>query len=111
MSNVQTSHLERRMTRTGGERTFIAGTRVSIQNIYVEHELLGHSPDEIVAAHPHLTLAQVHAALSYCFDHLDEMRREYHEDRDFVEESRRKHGPGPLSKKLNSNGNGDPLPS
>lgn len=111
MSLVQTSHLERRPTRSGQERTFIAGTRISVQLIYVEHELWGRSPDEIVADYPHLSLPQVHAALSYCYEHLDEMRREYREDQEFVEEARSKHGPGPLARKLKSDGNGDPVSS
>ena len=111
MSTLQTGYLERRTTRAGKERTFIAGTRIGVQFLYVEHELMGRSPDEIVAAYPHLTLAQVHAALSYCYDHLDEMRREYQEDLAFVEEHRRKQGPGPLAKKLRSDGDGDSLSS
>ena len=111
MSTLQTGYLERRTTRAGKERTFIAETRIGVQFVYIEHELMGRSPDEIVAAYPHLTLAQVHAALSYCYDHLDEMRREYQEDLAFVEEHRRKQGPGPLAKKLRSDGDGDSLSS
>jgi hypothetical protein len=29
------------------------------------------TPDEIVEAHAHLTLADVHAALSYSYDHME----------------------------------------
>lgn len=111
MSAVQTIHLERRPTRSGEDRAFIAGTRISVQRIYVEHELNGHTPDQIVADLPHLTLPQVHAALAYCYEHLDEMRREYRDDREFVEEARRQHGPGPLDRKLQTDGNGDSVSS
>lgn len=31
------------------------------------------TPDEVLAAHPHLTLAQVHAALAYFYDHRQEI--------------------------------------
>ena len=40
-----------------------------------EVEYLGMTPDEVIAAHPHLTLAQVHAALAYFYDHRDEVER------------------------------------
>ncbi|MBI2987420.1 MAG: DUF433 domain-containing protein, partial [Deltaproteobacteria bacterium] len=34
------------------------------------------SPDEIVQAYPHLTLAQVHAARAYYYSHRDAIDRE-----------------------------------
>lgn len=47
-----------------GGRPRISGTGVSVLRI-VRWYQLGHSPDEIQAQIPHLTLAQIHAALSY----------------------------------------------
>ena len=43
---------------------YIDGTRIKVLNI-AEETLLGRSPQEIQEAHSHLTLAQIHAALSY----------------------------------------------
>ena len=41
----------------------------------------GYSPEQIVAEHyPELSLAQVHAALLYYFEHQDEIDREIAED-------------------------------
>ena len=37
------------------------------------------TPDDIVEAHPHLTLADVHAALAYYYDQQDAIRREWQE--------------------------------
>ena len=37
---------------------------------------LGWTPDQIVDAHPHLTLAQVHGTLSYYYDHQLELDAE-----------------------------------
>jgi hypothetical protein len=37
------------------------------------------SPDEIVEAHPHLTLADVHAALAYYYDRPEIIRDEWRE--------------------------------
>jgi hypothetical protein len=34
------------------------------------------APDEIVEAYPHLSLAQVHAALAYYWQHRDEIEQE-----------------------------------
>jgi len=86
----------------------IAGTRISVQDIYVAHELAGQTPDEIVAAFPHLTLAQVHGALSYCFEHLAEIRGQLQSDQNFVDNLKVQTGPGPLARKLNrAHGDGD----
>ena len=41
------------------------GTKTRVLDIAIEHEFLGATPDEIVDAHPHLTLPQVHDALSF----------------------------------------------
>ena len=51
----------------------IRGTRITVALIAREVESLRLSPDEVIAAHPHLSLAQVHAALAYFYDHRDEM--------------------------------------
>ena len=37
--------------------------------VQLEYDRLGLTPDEICDAHPGVTLAQVHAALSYYFEH------------------------------------------
>jgi uncharacterized protein (DUF433 family) len=44
------------------------------------------TPDEIVAGYPHLTLAQVYAALAHYLDHREDIRGEVREDRDLVQE-------------------------
>jgi uncharacterized protein (DUF433 family) len=52
---------------TCGGRPRIAGHRITVQHILLEHQRGGMSPDEIVSAYPGLTLADVHAALAYYF--------------------------------------------
>lgn len=73
----------------------VAGTDIKVSQIASEVEHLGMSPDEVVDAHPHLTLADVHAALAYYFDHLDDIRSEWLEGRALVAELRRRY-PGRL---------------
>ena len=112
MSQVTTSLIEIRPSRVVGDRAYIAGTRVSVEDIYLRHEMGGQTPDEIVESLPHLTLAQVHAALSYAFGHLDDLRRQMKEGNDMVEQFRSATGPGPLAKRLSdTRGAGDEVSS
>ncbi len=106
------SHIEIRPNRNGQPRAYVAGTRIRVQDIYVHAEVHGQTADEIVAGFPHLTLAQVHAALAYYFDHQDEIQKEIAEDRAFVDAMKAKMGPGPLQEKLQSTeAAGDSIPS
>ena len=50
----------------------------------------GMSPDGIVSDIPSMTRADVHAALAYYFDHMDEIREEMRAERALVDASRRK---------------------
>ena len=99
METTDSKHIEIRKNRRGEDRAYIVGTRVRVRDIYAHAEIRGQSPEEIIAALPHLTLAQVHAALSYYFGNrqaiLDEIRR----DDEFVALMRNTLGPGPLEKK------------
>ena len=63
----------------------VAGTRVRIVDIAIEYEYLSRSPDEIITAHPHLKLEQVHDALSYYYENRAEMDKKIKEDKQFVE--------------------------
>jgi len=78
----------------------IAGTGIRVWDIYVLHERQGKTPDEIVAAYPHITLADVHAALAYYWDNKDEIDRQMKEADEFVEQLKAASGPGPLAQKL-----------
>ncbi|HEV3342122.1 MAG TPA: DUF433 domain-containing protein [Pirellulales bacterium] len=88
MNQLVPTYIEIRSNRDGQPRAFIAGTRVRVQDIYTLAEIQGNSPDEIVSALPHLTLAQVHAALSYYFDHREGILREMREDEEYVRRQR-----------------------
>ena len=112
MGPTVSTHIEMRSNRDGQRRAFIAGTRIKVRNVYVLSELHGRNPDEIVSAYPHLSLAQVHAALSYYFDHMDEIHAELQEDKAFLEQFRAISGPGPLDQKLEGmDGPGDSVSS
>lgn len=112
MSQTTTQLIEIRPSRVVGDRAYIAETRVSVEDVYVRHEIAGQSPDEIARSLPHLSLAQIHAALSYAYGHLDEIRRQMKDGDDFVQQMKAITGPGPLAQKLSStDGTGDAVPS
>lgn len=69
----------------------IAGTRIRVQDIVAMHEWHGMSADEIAAGYPHISLADVYAALAYYHDHRDEIERHIKDDEQFAEEFRKKH--------------------
>ena len=62
-----------------GTRPVVRGTDIKVSQIASEYEHLGMSPDEIVGAHPHLTLSDVHAALAFYYDHQDAIQSEWRE--------------------------------
>jgi uncharacterized protein (DUF433 family) len=56
-----------------GGKPRIAGHRIKVAQVAGWHERMGLSPAQIVAQHPGLTLADVHAALAYYHDHQAEI--------------------------------------
>ena len=57
----------------------VSGTRITVRHMAIETRL-GLSPAQIREQYPHLSLAQIHAALAYYYDHKsqidEEIRRE-----------------------------------
>jgi uncharacterized protein (DUF433 family) len=71
---------------TCGGKPRIAGHRIRVQDIATWYEQLGMSPAEIVAAYPTITLADVHAALAFYYDHQELIRKQMSEEEAFVAE-------------------------
>ena len=55
-----------------GGQPHIAGTRFTVKQIAIWHEFMGLSADEIATEYD-LTLSDIYAALSYFFDHREEI--------------------------------------
>ena len=72
-----------------GGKPRIIGRRIKEQDIAIWHERLGRSRDEIADEHG-LSLADIHAALTYYFDHRAEIDRDIAEGATFVEELKRR---------------------
>lgn len=85
MSNVSTEHIEKTPGVCGG-RACIAGHRIRVMDIAVLHEKRGLSPAEIVRQYPGISLADVHAALTYFLDHRQEIEEEVRADEAAVAE-------------------------
>lgn len=102
MTNPQAIPLADRITSTPGVcggKPCIAGTRIRVLDVYAMYELQGKTPDEIVQAYPHITLADVHSALAYYYSHQEEIRQSYRDEDRIVDEIKAKLGPGPLEQR------------
>ena len=53
----------------------VIGTRTRAIDIAIEYDKLGYTADQIIDVHPHLTLAQVHDALSYYYENQADIDR------------------------------------
>jgi uncharacterized protein (DUF433 family) len=51
----------------------IAGTRVKVIELVLDHIAYGWSPEELHFQHPHLTMGQIYSALAYYWDHKVEL--------------------------------------
>lgn len=72
MSTVVTSHIE--FDAEG--RAWITGAGTKVIEIALDKLAYGWNPEEMCLQHPHLSLAQIHAALSYYYDHQAELDAE-----------------------------------
>ena len=68
----------------------IAGTRIRVMDVVALHKR-GLSPAEILDSYDHLSLAQVHSALAYYYDHEDEIEQEFNLVRRFAERFKARH--------------------
>lgn len=83
-----------------GGQPRIAGHRITVRDIVLWHERMGKSADEICSEHD-LALANVYAALTYYFDHREEVDLGIDESNAFVGEMRQSSS-SPLKKKLDT---------
>lgn len=90
MRRSSVGHIEASPEVCGGKPR-IAGTRIRVQDIVAMHEWHGMSADEIVSGYPHVSLADVYAALAYYHDHRDEIDQHIKDDEQFVEQFRQKY--------------------
>jgi len=82
----------------------LAGTRITVADVVIMHLRLGQSLEEIAGKY-NLSLAAVHAAMVYYYDHRIMVDASIEEDQAFAEAFQRDN-PSPLQKKLKKLRNG-----
>lgn len=82
----------------------IANTRITVADLVLMHLRLGQTLEEIAGKYD-LSLASVHAALAYYYDHRDIIDRNIEDDEAFAEAFKR-NNPSPLQEKLAALQNG-----
>lgn len=97
MGIVTTTHI---VSTTGvcGGRPRIDGHRITVENVAVWHEQMGMTVEEIASEY-NLSLAEVHAALAYYFDHRPEIADRLKEAQALGKEMRER-SPSRLKEKL-----------
>ena len=74
-----------------GGKACIEGTRIRVMDVVAAAQHLALSPDEICDQYPELTLAQIHSALAYYYDHRDEIRADFESEREAAARFKRDH--------------------
>ena len=98
MEQISTEHIAITPGVLGG-KPCIAGHRISVARIADMYLKMGYSV-EVIAGQYDLSLASVHAAMAYYYDHREEIDRRTAESLAWVEELKRNSPPSPLAERL-----------
>lgn len=82
MPKLDYRNIEKDPARCGGQPV-VAGTRIRVATILTCYRQ-GMGVEEIVQHYPHLKPADVHDALAYAYDHLDEIEADLAADEEAV---------------------------
>jgi uncharacterized protein (DUF433 family) len=85
-------------------RGWIDDTNVKVIEVVLDKVGWGWGAEEIHAAHPHLSLAQIHAAFSYYYDHQTEYDAEIERQLREYEELRAANLQSPIRQKMREQG-------
>ena len=86
------------------KRAWIDDTNVKVVEVVLDHLAYGWSAEEMHSHHPHLSLAQIYAALAYYYDHQAEFDRLIEESRSRAAELAAKSADSPLRRRLHAAG-------
>lgn len=78
----------------------IAGTRMKVTDLALDKMANDSTPEEMARQFPPLTLAQIHSALAYYYEHKAELDSQIERDRRGVDEVRGNAQPGPSREQL-----------
>lgn len=83
---------------------YIEGTTIKVIEIVLTKTTSGMTPEELQAELPHLTIAQVYAALAYYHAHREELDAEIERRYQRAEASRKEAGESPFAKRMRASG-------
>lgn len=76
---------------------WLTDTGIKVKEIIIEKVIWGMTPEEMLVAHPHWSLPQIYAALSYYYDHQADLDQQIEHDRQWVATQRAKY-PNPFTR-------------
>jgi uncharacterized protein (DUF433 family) len=79
---------------------WITGANTKVVEVVLDKLAYGWSPEEMHRQHPHLSMGQIHAALSYYYEHQDEVDADIERRTRYVEEMRAQQPESALRKRL-----------
>ena len=79
---------------------WITGANTKVVEVVLDKIAHGWSPEEMHRQHPHLSMAQIHAALAYYYEHQDEVDADIERRDRYVEEMRAQQPDSPLRQRL-----------
>lgn len=82
----------------------IAGTTTKVVEVVLDQLAEGWSAQEIHEQYPYLTLAQIHSALGYYWDHQEEIDQEIARQLEYVDAMQQAAPPSPLVERLTKQG-------
>ena len=100
MAKLAYPHIE----ETSKGVAYISGTQTKVTEIALDRIAHHWDADEIKRQHPHLSLGQIHAALTYYFDHQKNLDEQIEEQVRFAEQSKAAAGESPIRAKLKTLG-------
>jgi len=101
---MATGHVETHVHLDDAGIAWIDDTNVKVIEVALDQLAYGWSPEEIHFQHPHLSLAQIHAALAYYHDHHAALDAEIERQRQEVERIAAAFRDTPLRRRLRSEG-------
>lgn len=83
---------------------WIDNTRIKVIEVAIDKRAYDSTPEEMHREYPHLSLAQIHAALAYYYDHQTDMDAEIDRQTEEIREMREKAGESPGRRRLRDRG-------
>jgi uncharacterized protein (DUF433 family) len=82
----------------------IDGTSMKVVELILDSKAYGWSPEELHFQHPYLSMAQIHSALAYYWDHKDELDRDIERRLKLVDRLKEDLPPTRLDERLRATG-------